>query len=352
MKKLLSIIVPTYNMEELLPACLDSLVGSAAAAALDVVVVNDGSRDSSLAIANEYAARYSDVVRVIDKPNGNYGSTINAALPTLKGEYVKILDADDTFDTQVVEPFVNYLEQVRGADMIVAPFIEIDSSGEHRVDYNLYSRKVYGYGVPYSAERVFEEGYIAYFMMHSVAYRTALLQQMGYRQSEGISYTDQQWCFFPIFRVESLAFTDIALYRYNLTREGQTMDSKVQLKNIGQLSQVVVSMAEYLDNYGKELSVARYDFLAGVVMRRMQTVLRKYLLEMDDELFVRSDFENIHNHFKAVAPRELTVPVNGRLKVDLLARWTRRGSRYPSWVRTALLTADKAMQRIYKLIFN
>ncbi|MBQ2417731.1 MAG: glycosyltransferase, partial [Alistipes sp.] len=48
MKKLLSIIVPTYNMEELLPARLDSLVGSAAAAALDVVVVNDGSRDSSL----------------------------------------------------------------------------------------------------------------------------------------------------------------------------------------------------------------------------------------------------------------------------------------------------------------
>ena len=352
MKKLLSIIVPTYNMEELLPACLDSLVGSAAAAALDVVVVNDGSRDSSLAIANEYAARYSDVVRVIDKPNGNYGSTINAALPTLKGEYVKILDADDTFDTQAVEPFVNYIEQVRGADMIVAPFVETDSSGEHRVDYNLYSRKVYGYGVPYSAERVFEEGHIAYFMMHSVAYRTALLQQMGYRQSEGISYTDQQWCFFPIFRVESLAFTDIALYRYNLTREGQTMDSKVQLKNIGQLSQVVVSMAEYLDNYGKELSTARYNFLAGVVMRRMQTVLRKYLLEMDDELFVRSDFENIYNHFKAVAPRELTVPVNGRLKVDLLARWTRRATRYPSWVRTALLLVDKAMQRVYKLIFN
>lgn len=352
MKKLLSIIVPTYNMEELLPACLDSLVGSASAAALDVVVVNDGSRDSSLAIANEYAARYSDVVRVIDKPNGNYGSTINAALPTLKGEYVKILDADDTFDTQAVEPFVNYLEQVRGADMIVAPFVETDSSGEHRVDYNLYSRKVYGYGVPYSAERVFEEEHIAYFMMHSVAYRTALLQQMGYRQSEGISYTDQQWCFFPIFRVESVAFTDIALYRYNLTREGQTMDSKVQLKNIGQLSQVVVSMAEYLDNYGKELSTARYNFLAGVVMRRMQTVLRKYLLEMDDELFVRSDFENIYNHFKAVAPIELTVPVNGRLKVDLLARWTRRGSRYPSWVRTALIMADKAMQRIYKLIFN
>ena len=352
MKKLLSIIVPTYNMEELLPACLDSLVGSAAAAALDVVVVNDGSRDSSLAIANEYAARYSDVVRVIDKPNGNYGSTINAALPTLKGEYVKILDADDIFDTQAVELFVNYLEQVKGADMIVAPFIEIDGSGEHCVDYNIYSRKVYGYGVPYSAERVFEEGHIAYFMMHSVAYRTALLQQMGYRQSEGISYTDQQWCFFPIFRVENIAFTDIALYRYNLARPGQTMDSKVQLKSIGQLSKVVISMAEYLDNYGKGLSAARYDFLAGVVMRRMQTVLRKYLLEMDDDTFASSDFEAVYNHFKIVAPKELTVPLNGRIKIDLLAQWVCRGARYPNWKRRALLMADRAMQRVYKLFFN
>ena len=175
---------------------------------------------------------------------------------------------------------------------------------------------------------------------------------MGYRQSEGISYTDQQWCFFPIFKVESVAFTDIALYRYNLARPGQTMDSKVQLRSIGQLSQVVVSMAEYLDKYGKELSVARYDFLAGVVMRRMQTVLRKYLLEMDDTTFAQSDFETVYNHFKAIAPKSLTVPVNGRLKVDLLARWDRQLSRYPSWVRATLIMVDKAMQRVYKLIFN
>ena len=51
--KRLSIIIPTYNMEQLLPACLDSLVSSRAAAELDVVVVNDGSKDSSLAIAQE-----------------------------------------------------------------------------------------------------------------------------------------------------------------------------------------------------------------------------------------------------------------------------------------------------------
>ena len=91
--KRLSVIIPTYNMAALLPQCLDSLVRSAAASSLDVVVVNDGSRDASLSIAQRYADHHPDIVRIIDKPNGNYGSTINAALPTLKGEYVKILDA-------------------------------------------------------------------------------------------------------------------------------------------------------------------------------------------------------------------------------------------------------------------
>ena len=64
--KRLSIIIPTYNMEQLLPACLDSVVGSSAAAELDVVVVNDGSKDNSLAIAKEYEAKYPTIIRVRD----------------------------------------------------------------------------------------------------------------------------------------------------------------------------------------------------------------------------------------------------------------------------------------------
>ena len=350
--KRLSIIIPTYNMDELLPACLDSLVASAALNALDIVVVNDGSRDNSLAIANTYAAKYPSSVRVIDKPNGNYGSTINAALPTLTGEYVKILDADDTFDTAAIEPFVAYLEQVSGADMVVGPFVEIDSRGEHRVDYDIYSRRSFGYGMPYSAEQVFEQGTIDFFMMHSIAYRTALLQEIGYHQREGISYTDQLWCFHPIFKVQSIAFTDISLYRYNLTREGQTMNSAVQLRRIGELEAVVTEMAQALIDNGKSLSEARRNFLAGVVIRRMQTVLRKYLLEMSDGDFTASNFAQTLESFTTLAPQPLTVTVNNKLKIDLLRSWNKSGKRHAKFIRQAIMFADRFMQRAYRTIFS
>ena len=350
--KRLSVIVPTYNMEQLLPACLDSLVGSRVISALDVVVVNDGSKDSSLKIAQGYAAKYPDSVRVIDKPNGNYGSTINAALPTLKGEYVRILDSDDTFDSAALERYIEYLEQVSGADMVVGPYIEISHNGERKVEYDLYNGKNFGYGRAYDAERVFERGVIPFFMMHSIAYRTALLQRTAYHQREGISYTDQQWCFYPIFYVSSIAFTDIALYRYNLAREGQTMDSRVQIRRISELVTVVTDMAQYLDCYNSGLTFARYDFLSGVVFRRMQSTLRKYLLEMDDQSFALSDFEKALNSFTQLSHRAITVPVNGMLKIDLLKRWKQRGTRYSESTRSLLITLDNTMQRIYKLIFS
>ena len=62
-----------------MPRCLDSLVSAKNADKIEAMVVNDSSKDNSLEVARTYEARYPDTVTVIDKPNGNYGSTINAA---------------------------------------------------------------------------------------------------------------------------------------------------------------------------------------------------------------------------------------------------------------------------------
>lgn len=350
--KLLSIIIPTYNMEHLLSSCLDSLVLSSAATSLDVVVVNDGSKDRSLEIAQRYAERYPSVVRVIDKPNGNYGSTINAALPTLKGAFVKILDADDSFDCRQIAPFTEYLSKVLGADMVVAPFTEITHKGCRTVHYNLYSRDKYNVGEIYKIDDILSQNKIQFFMMHSIAYRTELMQQIGYRQTEGVSYTDQQWCFFPIFFVESITFSDIALYRYNLTREGQTMDAQVQLRSIGQMTAVVASLARYFAENKDKIGYVRRKFLEGVVMRRMQGVLRKYLLEMDDATFSAEEFNHTLSIFDAIAPQPLSVPVNNRLNIDLLNRWRVHGTRYPMWYLKVLRFIDSTLVGIYRCLFG
>ena len=112
MQKLLSIVVPTYNMEKYLPRCLDSLLLSEdEMSKMEVLVINDGSRDSSLQIAQEYENLYPQTFRVIDKENGNYVSCVNRGLQEASGKYIKILDADDSFSNEVFDDFISYLKQ-------------------------------------------------------------------------------------------------------------------------------------------------------------------------------------------------------------------------------------------------
>ena len=116
--KLLSLIIPTYNMAALLPRCLESLVRAKHVDALDILVVNDGSKDNSLQVAREWEKKYPTSIRVIDKPNGNYGSTINAALPVAEGLYVKVLDSDDWFEPDCFEKALRHAKKT-DADIVV-----------------------------------------------------------------------------------------------------------------------------------------------------------------------------------------------------------------------------------------
>ncbi|MDE5929626.1 MAG: glycosyltransferase family 2 protein, partial [Muribaculaceae bacterium] len=140
MEKQISIIIPTYNMEKYIGKCLDSLL-TPEFEQVEVLVVNDGSKDRSSEIAHGYADRYSGSIRVIDKPNGNYGSCINAALPLATGRYVKVLDADDTFDTEAFSELVRMLADIDD-DVVVTPFTVVDTDGNILVSQGFDTAKV------------------------------------------------------------------------------------------------------------------------------------------------------------------------------------------------------------------
>ena len=355
--KLLSIIVPTYNMEGYLAQCIDSILRAPSLAPLEVIIVNDGSRDRSLRIARGFAERHADTVRIIDKENGNYGSTINAALPVVRGEYVKILDADDRFDGSKIAQFIESLKALRGVDMVVTPFVEWNGKREHRIDYNIYGRKIYDYNKRYEADKIFGDGAIRFFMMHSVCYRTEMLREMHYRQSEGISYTDQEWVFYPLFHIKDIAFIDTPLYRYNAAREGQTMDIAVQLRSLAQLEAVTKSMAQYFIDKAPTIgSETRRSFLRNIVADRVRIIYRKYLLAMSDVQFSASHFDesdtSLIHLLEMCGIEELQVPVNNVLKVDLLQYWRKRGCRYNRATRWLLQSAEKAMVAIHSALFR
>ena len=90
----LSIVIPVYNVEKYLAKCLDS-VTYPGLEDYEIVVINDGSTDSSLSVAEDYARRFPGLIRVISTENGGLGAARNVGLEAARGEFLLFLDSDD-----------------------------------------------------------------------------------------------------------------------------------------------------------------------------------------------------------------------------------------------------------------
>jgi glycosyltransferase involved in cell wall biosynthesis len=354
MSKLLSIIIPTYNMEAYLARCLDSLLASPECGQLDILVVNDGSKDRSLEIARQYEAAHLGVVRVVDKSNGNYGSTINAALPIAAGRYVKILDADDTFDTDALTEYLRQLKTLE-ADLVVCHFTNFGRNGQREViKYNTMSREVYDYGRVYDADEVLGGGYIRFFLMHAIAYRTDLLRSIGYRQTEGISYTDTEWACYPVFYVRTIVFLNVNLYLYNNDREGQTMDPKVLLKSVSQLDKVTEQMFAYYEAHIDEpqISPARRAFFKQYFENRLRILYKIYLMDMPRADFDAAALSRFESKYRPVMERrQLQVrlyPENKLIRYEYIRHWQRTRQRPPLWFERCNAVVDRVVKWAYR----
>lgn len=97
-----SIIIPVYNVEKYLTKCLDSVLEQSYKGDYEVICVNDGSTDSSLAIGEEYAEKH-DKIKIINQSNGGLSKARNAGLRAAQGEYVWFVDSDDWIENKALE---------------------------------------------------------------------------------------------------------------------------------------------------------------------------------------------------------------------------------------------------------
>lgn len=227
--KILSIAIPTYNMERYLGRCLDSLVAVRQVDVLEIIIVNDGSTDRSSEIAHCYANEYPNSVMVIDKQNGNYGSCVNAALKVTTGKYFRVLDSDDWVDTDGLERLIDKLKDAE-ADAVVTHFSkEFAATGKSITIGTAFNR--FNETLPFGPEPLVGVDIETDFVMHKLTYRTALLIKIGFRQTEGISYTDSEYVYYPLMAANSIVFFNICFYRYFIGREGQSISIPSRIKH-------------------------------------------------------------------------------------------------------------------------
>lgn len=281
--KLLSICIPSYNVDQYLDKCLSSLVlPSVLMNSLEIIIINDGSKDTTLEIANGFKNRFPNSVIVIDKPNGHYGSCINAALSIATGKYFKILDADDWYSTDSLELVLNKLADI-DADVVYTKFsIHIEGS-------DIVKEQV-GLSIPFDTlidlnsfiiPRECQE-------MHGIMYSTHFLKSMGYHQTEGVCYTDTEYVFYPLIIAKTFTALDTSLYQYRVGLKDQSVSILSLSKNFSHFEKIYTRREvgllkpSYLSNTFK-LRILSFLFEIGLLFsysKSKDSVLRQHITEL------------------------------------------------------------------------
>lgn len=335
---LLTIIIPTYNMEDYLDKCLTSLIvdDEDLAKKIEVLVVIDGAMDRSSEIAHSYQYKYPHIFRVIDKENGNYGSCINRGLKEATGKYIKVLDADDSFETCNFTSFLRFLDS-KNVDVVFSDFVKVNSDGNilETTMYELPKENIF------SLEEMNSKK-LPIILMHGITYRTAMLKEINYTQTEGISYTDQEWIFAPIAYAQTIAYFDKIIYKYLIGRNGQTMDPDIFEKNFWMEIKGTKTMVEtYLERY-ETLSVQGRRYMRERIIRRSGIIIWSYFFsqKQTDNYPIFLDYDkylkdNVYEIWKELGDK------SKRCGIPYLKLWRTLGCAKRPWPIKAIRLKDR-----------
>lgn len=301
-------------MEEYIGNCLNSLLIKEQFDNLEIIVVNDGSKDKSLNIALQYQKKYPQSIKVIDKQNGNYGSCVNRGLKEATGKYIKILDSDDTFNTETLQNLIKILNEIN-VDAVFTDYVIVNKESivKFQSNYSFPTHKPFKFNEYCNNEITMKQ-----INMHTVMYKRENLITINYHQTEGISYTDQEWVFLPVLTISTAFYYEYPLYQYLIGRDGQTMDENIFTKNINQLAIVILSLIKNYTEQNLTKSSFQKKYSLCRILGELDIIYQTYLFrnyqkinelinldnkikEMNKEIYLRSNDITINKSFKYIA---------------------------------------------------
>ncbi|ETP71003.1 glycosyl transferase [Lachnospiraceae bacterium JC7] len=183
---------------------------------IEIFVVDDGGRDKTLSIAQEYEREYPGTVIAVHKENGGYGSTINYSVKKASGKYFKQLDGDDWFLKENFAEFIDVLKNT-DADCVLTEVADFKSSISEQIVNEKFHSIPEGF-------HTFEKTRLPNILtMHGTAIRTDILRQHNIRIIEHAFYSDTEIVVLPMPFMESFYMWKKPLYVYLTGTEGQSM---------------------------------------------------------------------------------------------------------------------------------
>lgn len=235
--KTLTFVVPAYNMETYLDRCITSLVLTTRRDDIEVLIVDDGSSDNTPQIADDFAQRMPDVVRVIHQENKGHGGAVNTGISEARGMYVKVVDSDDWVGSESLERMMCVLREQTGrsnpVDLVVTDYVydKISKRVKHVVNF----KRVMQPNKVLSWDDLGRFGVAQYMIMHALTFRTDVVRASGMQLPEHTFYVDFIYSYQPFPWVKTIMYLDTPLYHYFIGRDGQSVQTDVMIRRVDQL---------------------------------------------------------------------------------------------------------------------
>ena len=282
----LSIIIPVYNTQDFIRECLDSLLQQELSAC-EVLCVNDGSTDGSLAILQEYQAAHPNVFRVFSQINQGQAAARNKALDEAKGEYVVFLDSDDYYLPNAIATIITYIKKYPLVDVF---YWDCAVTTEGNRYYTLPhispvdQQIIEYYDWEYEQYTTTPAGCVC-----GGAYRKAFLDKNHLRMRSGVYYEDELFVY-SIFICQGTVLAlhlDKPYYYYRTGREGSTVTS-VREKNFRDRMIVAREMNVILHN-SNCITTSRQHTIFGLFLENIIEGYQHGFIKLVAKLLTKED---------------------------------------------------------------
>ena len=244
--KYLSIAIPSYNSQDYMSHAIESCLINEED--IEVIVVDDGSKDNTYKIGLEYQEKYPNTVKCIHQENGGHGEAVNTGLKNATGLYFKVLDSDDWFDTDALKEVLEAIKlnhDQQDVDMYIANYVYTKPSEN--------KENVINYSGIFPENKVFRWYNVGHFradqnlLMHSVIYKTSLLRDCHLELPKHTFYVDNIFVYLPLPYVKTMYYLNVDLYRYYIGREDQSVNESIMISRIDQQLKVNKIMIDCCD---------------------------------------------------------------------------------------------------------
>lgn len=326
--KYISFAIPCYNSAAYMEHAIESILTGGED--VEIIIVNDGSKDHTAEIAKKYEEKYPTIVKAINKENGGHGDAVNTGLKHATGIYFKVVDSDDWVDEEALKKILQVIREVVDhnnlIDMMLANYVyeKVGVSHKKVIDYKnvLPKDRVFGW----SDIGHFHIG--QYILMHSVIYRTDLLKLCQLELPKHTFYVDNIYVYYPLPHVNTLYYVDVNLYRYFIGREDQSVNEKVMITRVDQqifVTKKMIDMYKLRKLANRKLRSYMINYLA--IMMTVSSILlirskKQENLEKKKELWEylkRSDYRIYVRIRHGILGQTMNLPGKSGLKISILA---------------------------------